>query len=110
MFVEIEMLLSECEYLFSKVRGLALRVGIDPKPRWFKDEIGVTEHQTRRVAVLCENGKSWTYQFLLEVKSALLELERELKSNSEDENTDRILERKLPPRREDRRRGRDLLD
>tara|TARA_R110002012_G_scaffold320401_1_gene543889 strand:+ start:2612 stop:2944 length:333 start_codon:yes stop_codon:yes gene_type:complete len=110
MFAEIELLLSECEYLFSKIRRLALGLGLDPTPPWFRDEIGSTELRVRRVVALSEGDPSAVYRFLLEVKEALLELEKRLKASSGGEDPDGFHEQQLLPRRGRKRRGRDLLE
>lgn len=110
MFAEIEFLLSECVYLFSKVRRLALSVGIAPTPRWFKDEIGTTEHNIRRIVALGEDDPGTACRLLLEVKARLLELEERLRTDGGGENPDGAAERELPPRRRSKRRGRDLFD
>lgn len=110
MFAEIELRLSECEYLFSKIRRLAFSLGIAPTPRWFKDEISTTEHNVRRIVALGEADPSTAYRFLLEVKVRLLELEERLRTDGGGENPNGAPERELPPRRGSKRRGRDLLD
>lgn len=110
MFAEIEMLLSECEYLFSKIRRLALGLGLVPTPRWFKDEIGNTELNVRRVVALSEGDPIVVYRFLLEVKEALQELEKRLKASGGGEDPDGLPEQQLLPRRGRKRRGRDLLE
>lgn len=110
MYAEIELELFDCEYRFSKIRRLALNLGINPTPRWFKDEVGTTEHNMRRVVALDENGPSATYQFLNQVKIALINLEKRLKAEGGDEDPNSSTERQLLPRRLRGRRGRDLLD
>lgn len=110
MFAEIELLLFECEYLFSKTQRLALSLGIAPTPRWFKDEIGTTEHNVRRIVALGEGDPSTAYQILLEVKARLLNLEERLRTEGGGKHPNGVPERELPPQRGRKRRGRDLLD
>lgn len=110
MFKEIETVASECEYLFSKVRRLALGVGINPTPQWFKNEIGVTEVSVRREVRHGRRSASDTYQFLIAIRGRLIALELRLRGEGGEDLENDISERQLPPRRGGIRRGRDLFD
>lgn len=109
MFKEIESVAFECEYLFSKVRRLALSAGIEPTPRWFKSKIGVTEIAVRREVKHGCRCIPDTYRFLCSVRKRLVALERELRHEGCDSDGGSP-EMQLSPRRRGARRGRDLLD
>jgi len=109
MFMEIEKLLLECSYLFSRVKRLALARGIDPTNRWFKCQIGTTEMLMRRSALIGELSPSETFQFVYGVKQELLSLIAKLKKVGGDEDPTFEIERNTSPRRRELRRDRELF-
>jgi hypothetical protein len=109
MFKEIEVIAFECEYLFSKVRRLALVAGIEPTPRWFKSKIGMTEITIRREVRHGRRDASDAYRFLTAVRGRLLALAQEL-SGGDGDSEDSSPELQHSPRRNRVRRGRDLFD